>query len=275
MQQHEGLFRKEALRHVSSPDDLDQVISITNPVGWAVLAAFALIVTAIVAYAFLGRVPVTVPGQGAIIPAGGVAEVVSLTAGQVIELHASVGATVQAGQPLATLQTVSGPTTITAPTSGQLIELVATRFSAVPANGLVARIRPADAPLQGILYVPIDRGSSVRPGQKVQITPASQTGQSSGFLMGTVLAVGEVPVSQAQLQAVLGPIISRQVISGDAEPLRVDVSLDRRPDGSLVWSSGQAGDHLIRPGVAVTGLVELRSVPPVEVVIPALDRGTR
>ncbi|MCB9452144.1 MAG: hypothetical protein H6672_11945 [Anaerolineaceae bacterium] len=56
----EKLFRKAALEKLSSPEELDQLMQITNPRGWLVLVALLLLLGTVVVVGVLGRVSVQV-----------------------------------------------------------------------------------------------------------------------------------------------------------------------------------------------------------------------
>ena len=60
----EKLFRKVALDRLSSPDQLDQLMKITNPRGWLALFALIALTATALAWLFLGYVPVKGDGHG-------------------------------------------------------------------------------------------------------------------------------------------------------------------------------------------------------------------
>ena len=54
------LFRKAALERLSSPEQLDQLMQITNSKGWVALIALAAILVAALLWAIFGRIPTSV-----------------------------------------------------------------------------------------------------------------------------------------------------------------------------------------------------------------------
>ncbi len=269
--QGEGLFRKQALRHIASPDQLDQVITITDPRGWLAITALGLIAGAIVIWSILGEVPVTVSGQGVIRPSTGLPAVVAPVSGQVVSLDVNRTLRVEAGQVLGSIQGATGdPVQVRAPVGGTVVSVGVDRWSPVTAGAVIAEIEPDDAVLVAILFVPAEQAASIRPGMKVQLTPANRTANATGFILGQVAERGSLPASQSEVASILGSSqaaaeLARQI----PEPLRVVVTLDRE-DGRLVWTSGAGNDGLILPGIALSGSVVLTQVPPIAVVIPAL-----
>jgi hypothetical protein len=58
------IYRQEALDRLSSPDQLDQLMPLTNPRGWIALAGAGLLLLAGVLWAVFGTITVTVDGEG-------------------------------------------------------------------------------------------------------------------------------------------------------------------------------------------------------------------
>lgn len=81
------LFRETALQNLSSPEQLDQLIKITRPRAWIVLAALGFVLTMIVVWSVLGTLPSTLSGQGVIVRKGGVYNIVSLGNGVILEFE--------------------------------------------------------------------------------------------------------------------------------------------------------------------------------------------
>lgn len=97
------LYRKSALEKLSSPEQLDRMIVITPPSFWlAMLGAGTVIVIALI-WAIVGRLPITVKGNGIYVSDAGVHTVYSDTAGVIASVDVQAGDTVQEGQVVATV----------------------------------------------------------------------------------------------------------------------------------------------------------------------------
>lgn len=92
------IFRKTSLERLSSPEQLDQVMQITNPRGWIALATIGALLGAAICWGFMGRIPTKVQGQGILIKSGGVFEVVSVGGGLVTDMAVEIGDEVSEGQ---------------------------------------------------------------------------------------------------------------------------------------------------------------------------------
>jgi HlyD family secretion protein len=101
--QKNNLFRKKALDRASSPEQLDQVIQLVRPHHWLPLAAFSSLMAAGIAWSIMGRIPVTVAGQGVLTYPSTVVDIQSVGAGQLFRVNAKVGDFVKKGDVLATL----------------------------------------------------------------------------------------------------------------------------------------------------------------------------
>ena len=92
------LFRQSALDRLSSPEQLDRLMRVTDPRGWIALAATGLVIVAVLVWSILGTVPTTIEGQGILLTSSGILEVEVLGTGVVSELSVEAGDEVSRGQ---------------------------------------------------------------------------------------------------------------------------------------------------------------------------------
>jgi HlyD family secretion protein len=97
------IFRKVALDRLSSPEQLDQVMQVTNPRGWIALSSLGLLLVAALVWGVLGELPDRVAGSGILTKSGGVLEVATATPGRITEVPVRVGELVTEGQVVAWL----------------------------------------------------------------------------------------------------------------------------------------------------------------------------
>jgi HlyD family secretion protein len=98
-----GIFRAVALDRLSSPDELDRLLRVTDSKAWiAQIAAFGLLILALI-WGYTGKLPSTVSGQGVIVRTGGVLNVVAAGSGVVAKLRVNAGDKITAGQIIATV----------------------------------------------------------------------------------------------------------------------------------------------------------------------------
>ncbi len=95
------IFRKVALERLSSPEQLDQLLQVTNPRGWLALGALGALLLTSLAWAVFGSIPTEAGGEGILLRQGGVTNLVAAEQGQVEEVLVSVGDVIEKGQVVA------------------------------------------------------------------------------------------------------------------------------------------------------------------------------
>jgi len=97
-------FRKEALKKLSSPDDLDRLMPVTDRRGWIALAATALLIASAIVWGFWGRIYTSVEGRGMTMASGTIRNITSRTGGVISGFDFKGGEPVQKGQVLAIVE---------------------------------------------------------------------------------------------------------------------------------------------------------------------------
>ncbi len=98
------IFRKVALERLSSPEQLDQMVQVTDPKGWLALTGIGALLLAAIGWGVFGSIPTTSQGDGILLRQGGISDLVSNATGQVQEVLVSVGDVIEKGQPVARIQ---------------------------------------------------------------------------------------------------------------------------------------------------------------------------
>lgn len=98
------LFRKVALQKMSSPEQLEQLITITTPAGWLALLAIGGFLVAAIFWSLYGSIPTQVQGSGIILGREGMVSVQVQYPGKITTLNIEVGEMVEQGQIIARLQ---------------------------------------------------------------------------------------------------------------------------------------------------------------------------
>ncbi len=101
--QNTGLFRKQALERSSSPEQLDQIMKVISPKNWLPLTAFSCLVVSGLAWSIVGRIPITVEGQGVMVYPSQVTDIQVSGFGVIKEMYSQVGDFVKKGQVLGTI----------------------------------------------------------------------------------------------------------------------------------------------------------------------------
>jgi NHLM bacteriocin system secretion protein len=97
------LFRKEALERISSPERLDQLMTVVNPRAWLPLATIGSLVFVAVIWSVFGRLPFNVKGQGVLIRPRLVVKFQAPSTGRLSKLNVQSGDRVKKGDVLGTI----------------------------------------------------------------------------------------------------------------------------------------------------------------------------
>jgi len=92
------IFRKVSLERLSSPEQLDQLLTITTPKSWLALIGLFAVLSVVVIWGITGTVPTKVQGQGVIVRSGTVLNVVTVGSGIVTNLYVSPGDPIKPNQ---------------------------------------------------------------------------------------------------------------------------------------------------------------------------------
>lgn len=99
-----AIFRKVALDRLSSPEQLDQLITVTRPRGWiALLGLICILLTGIV-WGFVGGIPLKVNGTGMITASEGVTNVIHPVSGRITDVKVKQGDYVRKGDVIARIE---------------------------------------------------------------------------------------------------------------------------------------------------------------------------
>jgi HlyD family secretion protein len=98
-----AIFREAALERLSTPDRLDQGLTIVSSAGWIGLAALVALIIGGTIWGLTIRVPITVAGSGIFLEPGGLLEVTSGSRGRVVSFTVAPGDDINAGMQIAKL----------------------------------------------------------------------------------------------------------------------------------------------------------------------------
>lgn len=62
------VFRQQALDKLNSPDDLNELLTVTSPRGWLMFLAAALLLVAAIVWSLVATIETTVSGSGMLVP---------------------------------------------------------------------------------------------------------------------------------------------------------------------------------------------------------------
>ncbi len=272
------IFRQAALERLSSPEQLDQLVHVTRPTGWLALLALGLILLAIILWGIFGSLPVQVTGQGILLSAGGIHDVVSPVTGQVVEMDVDAGDVIQAGQLVARIAEAGQPmsTSVTSPYAGRIVERLVDVGSPIEENAPLVRLEGTNPDgqvnLVAVIYMAPAEGKKVRPGMDVQISPSTVKREEYGVMFGRVASVGQFPATSQGMLRVLGNAELVKTLLAVGAPIEVRVNL--LPDFTTVsgyaWSSQSGPPVQVDSGTLSEAWITLEQRRPISLLFPIL-----
>ena len=104
MADNKEIFRKVSLERLSSPEQLDALMSVTSPKGWVALMALGGLVAVAIGWGIFGSIPTKVNGSCILIRSGSISEIVAPASGRVVDISVDVGDTVVEDQMIARIE---------------------------------------------------------------------------------------------------------------------------------------------------------------------------
>jgi len=269
------IFRKEALKHLSSPEQLDQLIQVTSPRYWVALAAVGLLLLAALSWGWFGSIPTTVSARGVLLRRGGVHPIQAPFAGVTTRIGVLSGDGVPKGGALLWL-TAEGPGAkkeeIKAPFPARVLERRVREGGKVARGDNLLMLEDLDEPLWARLFIPVSVGYQVQRGMEVQVWPTQVKRSEFGYLVGTVIGAVKFPVTSAEMLRIVGneELAGQLAEAGPCLQVVVRLSPDHETASGYRWSSSRGSEVQLYSGTPCEARVIVRRQRPLQLVFPVL-----
>lgn len=247
-----GKFRARALQRMTSPEHLDQMLSVTPPRRWVALTALLTLVVTAVVWSVVSTVPTTLSGTGYLVPQDGLREISATASGTVNSINMSVGQHVVAGESLGAIGNSSGGLTpMRAPETGVITETDTAENQFMTQGTRIGLIQPVGFPLVIYAYVGSNVAADLRPGDEAHVLFGAGIGQGFGYAVGTVASVSQFAVTQQRLDFILqdNSTVNAVLKLGPTNEVVIAMELSATTPSGFVWGSGDGP-----PGALPAGL---------------------
>jgi biotin carboxyl carrier protein len=239
----QDIFSQEALERLRSPEQLDAVIKVTQPVAWMAVITLSFLVVSIVLWSVFGVMSVSVPCVGMVIDPAGVVNVYHDTSGKISEVLVRPGNRVRVGDVVAKLSLptlandiIKTRQDIMRSMNQNQVEANVSNFDSIMQvwyysfnvvstfDGIVTEVKVNVGDIvsagstsicsirqdrnredvMGMMYIPADSGKKVVPGMVARLVPSGSDVKEDGNLMGVVRDVSVYPSSSGGIMRVLG-----------------------------------------------------------------------
>ncbi len=250
-----SVYRKVSLERLSSPEQLDMLVQVTDVRGWLGLTAISLLLAMAIGWGIWGKIPSKINVPAIILSSNSIEEVQADVDGEIVKLYGQANEEITQGQLLAELTDAANNqlVQIYSNHAGRLLGFGIAEGSTIAKGDTIANILPVTdgtSPQQARLYVPYESSSTLAEGMVVTITPRNKTDIS---IEGKVSSIGQLPISPETIARELGSEALTAVLVTSSTPIEVIVTLE-----------GTAGS----PGVLADATILLSEVRPIDLVIP-------
>jgi multidrug efflux pump subunit AcrA (membrane-fusion protein) len=259
------IFSEESLSRLRSPEQLDSLFRVTQPVTWMALTMLCLLAASIALWSVYGVLSESVGAVGMIVDSAGVVNVYHDVGGKLSEVLVRPGMRVKKGDVVARLSQpsimsdiVTSRRNIPMSSSRQQVESGIANFDAAvnkwyqstavisEYNGVVSEVAVNEGSVVGpgstvictirrdqerddvsaLMYVPINAGKKVKTGMVARLAPSGADAAEDGSLMGVVRGVSPYPASSAGIMKNIGNADVIQWITQQLGGAVVEVRVD-------------------------------------------------
>lgn len=199
------IFRKSALKKMTAPEDLDELLQVNSPRTWLLFSAISMVIAGLLVWSFFGTITQNVRGFGIIITHELPREVVATNAGQIDSVFCKTGDLVSRDQRLMTVYLLEEKTIadIFPPFAGEITGLKVKEGSYVNTGTPVLEMIRAPggsaiAP-EVIFFVPEQDVSNLETDMIANLEIARQ-GVPPAFLKWRITFIANYPASSKAMQ---------------------------------------------------------------------------
>jgi HlyD family secretion protein len=167
-------------------------------------------------------------------------------------------------------------TQVISPIEGRVLEIKVSPGSVLNVGTPVIAVEAEGTALEALIYIPSDRGKTVKPGMEVRIEPSTVKREEFGTMVGTVVTVSDFPITPQGMAAVLhnDSLVNRFSKEGAPYAARVQLQRDESTSTGYRWAVGSGPDLTLTSGTLTRAEITTREQRPLDLVVPMLKRLT-
>ncbi|MEV4708485.1 HlyD family efflux transporter periplasmic adaptor subunit [Actinoplanes sp. NPDC049316] len=236
------MFRRQALRRLEAPEELDDVVRLATVPGWLLTVALLVAVGTAGAWAVWGTVDRTIRAAGVLVHSNGVSGVDATFSGQIVKVWTSANVRITKGTPVYSARRANGTVeTVGAPWDAYVVGMAVSEGRLVQPGTRIAEMERLDTPgdaLQAVVFFPASSAPLLRPGNTVAVTAPAAPSTVFGTMVGEVTEVGAFPETPESLRAFLGsgPDVPGLLAGGSVVRVVVPLHTDPASPSGLRWT---------------------------------------
>lgn len=269
-----NIYRKAALDKISSPDQLDQVTRISNPLSWLALGSITCLIVIITIWSFTGRMPESVNCTGVLTQPIGTNALYSSWEGTVKEIYVAIDQKVIPEQPIMTVISRGQDQMITSNQYGLISKMIKQRGETVTSAEEVVRLSPdTDGELVVVCYVPLTLAGKVQRGNKAYVNLSYAEKETYGHMVGRVINIDSKPATENGMKQVIGSgnnmtnIVNKDnvaVVAVTCELMLDNAANTPGRNNPFFWSSEKGKSNKIENGGICNVQIITKEIAPIE-----------
>lgn len=273
------IFRKSSLEKISNPEQLDRAITITSPMSWIALMGVFLIISVVVVWSFVGKLPYTLTSYGMITDVGNSITVYSDYSGTIKKINTKNGNKVNSGDTIAIIKKVDGTEQeIKASNDGIVSTILVEENDPVFVGSEIIKITPQiDDNQIYVCYVPISEASKIKKDLNVSLYLMSSDTSKYGYIDANVYSVGSYPVNAETISYQLGAqnLLSDQILSnGPVVVVVCRMNKDSSSKSGYHWSNDIGKNKMTPNGTFMTAKIVTDEVAPISKLLNSIKDKT-
>ena len=167
-------------------------------------------------------------------------------------------------------------TKIVSPVDGRVLEIKVSAGAVLAVGAPVVAIESEGQKLEALIYIPAERGKTVKLGMPVRIEPSTVKREEFGTMVGTVVTISDFPMTPQGMAAVLhnDNLVTRFSKEGAAYAATVSLEQDPETVSGYRWAVGQGPPIRLSSGTLTRAEITTRRQRPLDLVVPLLRKFT-
>jgi len=157
---------------------------------------------------------------------------------------------------------------------GRVLEIGATVGEFLEAGDPVGVMAVTDPglPLTSVVYFTVRDGKRLAPGNEIHVTPDTLERRRDGAIRGKIRSLSEYPVTPAEARNVIGneTVADALIASGYLIQVVAELELDANTSTGYAWTTSRGPGSPISAGTTTTARVAVERRAPISFVLPAL-----
>lgn len=265
-----GIYRKSSLERISSPEQLDRMISVANVSSWLVMVGFVFIISIFAIWLFTGKVSKEINILGVYMNTGEIETVFSPVEGNIDQILVRKDEKIREGDILA----VAEGNLIRSNYSGTIHKININKGKIIEKGKEIAEIRIQDKVNAVRSFVGLSEAKKMHEGMPVILIPSTVNESQTGHMSGYIESIGGSGATEDEMYRSLGDEQLVRLFRNTTEPVMevlIRINQDVNTKSGYAWSNKNGENIVLTEFTMISVRVILNTQAPIEMMIGEID----